>query len=59
YGRAETIGITQYVTEQADKYFKDIDEYEIHIKDGNSSKALISKSKDDDEPQVHIYKNSN
>ncbi|RIN01241.1 CamS family sex pheromone protein, partial [Staphylococcus shinii] len=47
YGKAETIGITQYVTEQAEKYFDDIDEYEIHIKDGNNPKALISKSKDD------------
>ena len=40
YGKAETIGITQYVTEQAEKYFDNIDEYEIHIKDGNDSKAL-------------------
>lgn len=59
YGKAETIGITQYVTEQADKYFDVIDEYEIHIKDGNNPKALISKTKDDKEPQVHIYKNNN
>ncbi|WP_214515113.1 CamS family sex pheromone protein [Staphylococcus saprophyticus] len=59
YGKAETIGITQYVTEQADKYFDSIDEYEIHIKDGNNPKALISKTKDDKEPQVHIYKNNN
>ena len=44
YGKAETIGITQYVTEQADKYFDGIDEYEIHIKDGNNPKALISLS---------------
>ncbi|KTW21633.1 lipoprotein [Staphylococcus xylosus] len=59
YGKAETIGITQYVTEQAEKYFDDIDEYEIHIKDGNNPKALISKAKGDKEPQVHIYKNNN
>lgn len=59
YSKAETIGITQYVTQQADKYFSDIDEYEIHIKDGNNPKALISKSKDEDEPKVHIYTNSN
>lgn len=59
YGKAETIGITQYVTEQADKYFDGIDEYEIHIKDGNNPKALISKTKDDKKPQVHIYKNNN
>ncbi|MDS0967355.1 CamS family sex pheromone protein [Staphylococcus capitis] len=57
YGQAETIGITQYVTEQAEKYFDNIDEYEIRIKDGNTPHALISKSKDDKEPQVHIYHN--
>jgi len=57
YGQAETIGITQYVTEQAEKYFDNIDEYEIRIKDGNTPRALISKSKDDREPQVHIYHN--
>ena len=57
YGQAETIGITQYVTEQAEKYFDNIDEYEIRIKDGNTPRALISKPKDDKEPQVHIYHN--
>ncbi|KDE94606.1 lipoprotein [Staphylococcus sp. TE8] len=57
YGQAETIGITQYVTEQAEKYFDNIDEYEIRIKDGNTPRALISKSKGDKEPQVHIYHN--
>lgn len=57
YGQAETICITQYVTEQAEKYFDNIDEYEIRIKDGNTPRALISKSKDVKEPQVHIYHN--
>lgn len=57
YGQAETIGITQYVTEQAKKYFDNIDSYEIRIKDGNNSRALISKTKDDKDPQVHIYSN--
>ncbi len=50
YGQAETIGITQYVTEQANKYFDKIDNYEIRIKDGNQPRALISKTKDDKEP---------
>src|SRR5699024_1088464 len=59
YGEAESIGITQYITEQAEKYFDEIDEYEIRIKDGNKAKALISKTKDDKDPQVHIYKNNN
>ncbi|MBO1198376.1 CamS family sex pheromone protein [Staphylococcus simiae] len=56
-GQAETIGITQYVTEQADKYFDKIDNYEIRIKDGNQPRALISKTKNDKKPQVHIYSN--
>ena len=43
YSQAETIGITQYVTEQARKYFDNIDSYEIRIKDGNTPRALISK----------------
>ena len=45
YGQAETIGITQYVTEQAKKYFDNIDSYEIRIKDGNNSKHLLVKQK--------------
>lgn len=57
YGQAETIGITQYVTTQAEKYFDNIDSYEIRIKDGNNARALITKTKDDKEPQVHIYDN--
>lgn len=57
YSQVKTIGITQYVTEQARKYFDNIDSYEIRIKDGNTPRALISKSKEDKEPQVHIYNN--
>lgn len=45
YGQAETIGITQYVTTQAEKYFDNIDSYEIRIKDGNNARALITKLK--------------
>ncbi|PUZ10432.1 hypothetical protein BUY06_08885, partial [Staphylococcus chromogenes] len=55
YGKAELIGITQYVTQLAEKDFGDVEEYEIHIKDGNESRALITKTKDDKEPKVHIY----
>ena len=45
------------VTEQVNKYFDKIDNYEIRIKDGNQPRALTSKTKDDKEPQVHIYSN--
>ena len=55
YGRAELIGITQYVTQLAEKDFGSVDAYEIHIKDGNEPRALITKSKDDNSPKVHIY----
>ncbi|PTF94777.1 hypothetical protein BU654_07240 [Staphylococcus chromogenes] len=57
YGKAELIGITQYVTQLAEKDFGDVEEYEIHMKDGNESRALITKTKDDKEPKVHIYNN--
>ena len=57
YGKAELTGITQFITQQVDKYFSNIDEYEIHIKDGNNARALITKYKDDKNPHVHIYKN--
>ncbi|AKS66706.1 lipoprotein [Staphylococcus schleiferi] len=57
YGKAELIGITQYVTQLAEKDFKAVDNYEIHIKDGSESRALISKTKDDKSPQIHIYQN--
>ena len=29
----------------------------FELKDGNTPRALISKSKEDKEPQVHIYNN--
>lgn len=57
YGKAELTGITQYVTQLAENEFKDVDSYEIHIKDGSQSRALIVKSKDEKSPQVHIYNN--
>ena len=34
-----------------EKYFDNIDSYEIRIKDGNTPRALISKSKEDKEPK--------
>ncbi|EKU46852.1 CamS family sex pheromone protein [Staphylococcus massiliensis] len=58
YGQAELIGITQYVTQLADKNFSGLNNYEIHIKDDSKSRALIYKSKDDKEPRVHIYNNN-
>lgn len=56
YGKAELIGITQYVTQLAEKDFNDVPSYEIHIKDGSEPRALITKTKEDSEPKVHIYK---
>ncbi|MCS4486897.1 CamS family sex pheromone protein [Staphylococcus americanisciuri] len=56
YGKAELIGITQYVTQLAEKDLKDVPTYEIHIKDGSQPRALITKNEEDSEPQVHIYK---
>ena len=45
YGQAETIGITQYVTEQAKKYFDNIDSYEIRIKMVTIQEHLLVKQK--------------
>lgn len=56
YGKAELIGITQYVTQLAEKDLKDVPTYEIHIKDGSQPRALITKNEEDSEPQVHIYR---
>ncbi|MGF2061789.1 CamS family sex pheromone protein [Mammaliicoccus sciuri] len=56
YGKAEVIGVTQYVADLSQKYFKGIDDLEISIVDGEEPQALITKTKDDDEPQIHIYK---
>ncbi|MFO3692702.1 CamS family sex pheromone protein [Staphylococcus felis] len=57
YGKAELIGITQYVTQLSEKEFKEMDSYEIHIKDGSQARALIVKKEDDKSPQIHIYNN--
>ncbi|UXR69022.1 MULTISPECIES: CamS family sex pheromone protein [unclassified Staphylococcus] len=55
YGKAELIGITQYVTQLAEKDLKGVPTYEIHIKDGSEPRALITKNEEDSDPQVHIY----
>ncbi len=45
------------LNKQNENFSDKIDNYEIRIKDGNQPRALISKTKDDKEPQVHIYSN--
>lgn len=56
YGKAEVVGVTQYVSDLSQKYFKGIDNLEISIVDGEEPQALITKTEEDDEPQIHIYK---
>lgn len=56
YGKAEVIGVTQYVADLSEKYFKGIDDIEISIIDGEEPQSLITKTKDDKEPEIHIYK---
>ncbi|GGI42308.1 CamS family sex pheromone protein [Mammaliicoccus stepanovicii] len=56
YGKAEVIGVTQYVADLSGKYFKGVDDIEISIVDGEEPQALITKTKEDNEPKIHIYK---
>nr|WP_263312809.1 CamS family sex pheromone protein [Mammaliicoccus sp. Marseille-Q6498] len=56
YGKAEVVGVTQYVSDLSEKYFKGVDDFEISIVDGEEPQALITKTKDDKETQIHIYK---
>ena len=48
--------MTQYVADLSEKYFKGIDDIEISIIDGEEPQSLITKTKDDKEPEIHIYK---
>ncbi|WP_186364599.1 CamS family sex pheromone protein, partial [Staphylococcus hominis] len=57
YPQAQTIPITQYLTQQPNKYFHNIDTYQIPIKHPNNSTPLITKTKHHKHPQLHIYTN--
>ncbi|TDM12074.1 CamS family sex pheromone protein [Macrococcus lamae] len=54
-GKAEVIGVTQYISDLSMKYFSSVPSLEISIVDNNKPLALITKKKKDKEPVIHIY----
>lgn len=56
FGKAEVVGVTQYIADLAMKNFSQVDNLEISIVDNDKPLALIVKSKDDKEPIIHVYK---
>lgn len=56
YGKAEVVGVTQYIADIAMKSFNQVDNVEISIVDNDKPLALIVKNKDDKEPTIHVYK---
>ncbi|MCU7557819.1 CamS family sex pheromone protein [Macrococcus capreoli] len=55
FGKAEVIGITQYIADLSMKHFSQIDDVEISIVDNDKPLALIVKKKADKEPKIHVY----
>ncbi|UTH13422.1 CamS family sex pheromone protein [Macrococcus equipercicus] len=55
YGKAEVVGVTQYISDLSTKYFSGVDNLEISIVDSDKPLALITKKKDDKEPKIHVY----
>lgn len=56
YGKAEVVGVTQYIADIAMKSFNQVDNVEISIVDNDKPLALIVKNKDDKVPTIHVYK---
>jgi len=56
YGRAEVVGVTQYISDLSMKYFSNLDNLEISIVDSDKPLALITKTKDDKHPEIYVYK---
>lgn len=55
YGKAETIGFTQYVTGLVMEHFPNYISVEVSISSVDGEEALIVKEVDQDKPFVHIY----
>ncbi|MCE4957474.1 CamS family sex pheromone protein [Macrococcoides caseolyticum] len=55
FGKAEVIGVTQYIADLAMKSFNHVDHLEISIVDNDKPLALIVKDKEDKEPKIHVY----
>lgn len=55
YGKAEVVGVTQYIADLSMKNFAHVDRFEISIVDNNRPRALIVKEKGDKAPYIHVY----
>lgn len=55
YGKAETIGFTQYVTGLVMEHFPNYISVEVSVSSVDGEEALIVKEVDQDKPFVHIY----
>mgnify|MGYP001473471270 CR=1 FL=1 len=55
YGKAEVIGVTQYIADLSMKSFAHVDRFEISIVDNTRPRALIVKEKGDKAPYIHVY----
>lgn len=55
YGKAETIGFTQYVTGLIVDHFPNYISVEVNISSVNGPEALIVRKVDQNDPFVHIY----
>lgn len=55
YGKAEVVGVTQYIADLSMKHFGQVDKFEISIVDNNRPRALIVKEKGDKAPYIHVY----
>lgn len=55
YGKAETIGFTQYVTGLVMEHFPNYISVEVSVSSVDGQEALIVKEVDQDKPFVHIY----
>ncbi|WP_414047122.1 CamS family sex pheromone protein [Macrococcus equi] len=56
FGKAEVVGVTQYIADLAMKNFNHIDHLEISVVDNDKPLALIVKDKEDKEPKIHVYR---
>lgn len=55
YSASEVISVTQYIVDLTMKYFADVKDLEISIVDNEKPLALITKTKEQKEPNIHIY----
>lgn len=56
YGKAETVGFTQYVAGLVLEYFPNYISVEVNITSVNGQEALIVREADEEKPFVHIYR---